>query len=166
MSVSALSADWFYAFRPARLAGVAISVPQTERQVTNRMSIKSAFTTAWKSFKSFVTKADQFLVTAAPKIQSVIVTAEKVAVAAIPALAPEVTIFDTFEEAIMGEITSAFHTGAALTNSTTGETTVTLSAELSAIVKQLADTLAGHPAVVAATATVTAAAAAPVAAVK
>lgn len=114
------------------------------------MKLKAAFTTAWQSFKGFVGKADAWITSNAPKVQSAIVLGEKVAVAVDPALAPVVTIFDTFEEALVAEITSAFHTGAALTNATDGTTVVTLSAELSGIVKHLANTLAGHPAVVAA----------------
>jgi hypothetical protein len=114
------------------------------------MNIKAAFTTAWKSFKGFVVKTDAYLVTNVPKIQSGIAVAEKIVVAVDPALAPVVNAFDGLEEALMGEITAAFHTGAALTNAADGTTAVTLSADLSGIVKHLADTLAGHPAVVAA----------------
>lgn len=114
------------------------------------MKIKAAFTAAWTSFKSFVGRADAYIVANGPKVQAAVVLGGKVAVAVDPMLAPIVTVFDTFEEALVGEISAAFHTGAALTNSTTGETTVTLSAELSGIVKQLANTLAGHPAVIAA----------------
>ena len=114
------------------------------------VNLGKEFTTAWKSFKGFVAKTDVWLGANAPKIQQGVVIAEKVVVAVDPALAPVVTIFDGFEEALAGEVAALFHTGAALTNATTGETTVTLSAELSAIVKHLADTLSGHPAVVAA----------------
>jgi hypothetical protein len=112
------------------------------------MSLGKEFTTSWVSFKKFVAKTDQWLGANLPKVQQGVLIAEKVAVAVDPALAPAVTVFDVFEEALAGEVAAAFHTGSALTNATTGETVVTLSAELSAIVKHLADTLAGHPAVV------------------
>ena len=113
-------------------------------------NLTKAFTTAWQSIKGFVHKTDAYLTANTPKIQQGIVIAEKVAVAVDPALAPVVTIFDTFEEALIGEVTAAFHTGAALTDATTGAATITLSGQLSGIIKHLADTLAGHPAVVAA----------------
>lgn len=115
------------------------------------MSLKSAFTTSWKSFKNFVVKADIFVTANAPKIQAAVKTGEQIAVAVDPALAPIVTIFDSFEEALAGEVFAAVHTGAALVSSTDGATTVTLSAELSGLVKHLADTLSGHPEVVALT---------------
>jgi hypothetical protein len=112
------------------------------------MNLGSAFTKAWQSFKGFIGKTDAFLQKNAPTIQQDVQVASAVASALVPAAAPIITIADTFEEALMGEVTAAFHTGAALTNTSDGTTAVTLSAELSAIVRHLADTLKGHPAVV------------------
>jgi hypothetical protein len=114
------------------------------------MKLGPVFTTAWKSFKGFVLKTDSYLQANEPKIQAGVKVAEKVAVFADPGLTPAVTIFDGLEESAMGEITAAFHTGAALVNATDGTATVTLSAELVGVLRHLANTLAGHPDVVAA----------------
>jgi hypothetical protein len=116
------------------------------------MKIISAFSTAWKSFKGFVTKTDAYLVADAPKIQSAVQVGEKVVDAIDPAAAPLVTVFDSFEEAIVAEITAAFHTGNAVVNATSGAAVVTLSPELTALATNLTNILKGHPAVVAATA--------------
>ena len=112
------------------------------------MNIKTAFSNAWRSFKGFIGKTDAFLVKNGPTIQKDVQIASAVIIAAVPAVAPIVTFADTFEEALMGEITAAFHTGQALTNAD-GTTAVTLTAELSAIIHHLANTLKGHPDVVA-----------------
>lgn len=114
--------------------------------------IGSAFTTAWKSFKHLIAKTDSFLAANGPKIQAGVAEASQIAVALDPALAPIVTVFDGFEEALMGEVTAAVHTGTALTDASTGATTIVLSGELSGIIKQIANTISGHPAVVAAAA--------------
>ena len=114
------------------------------------MNIKSAFTAAWQSFKGFVGRTDAFLVKNAPTIQKDVTIGIGIASAMVPSAAPALAVFGTLEEAIMGEVTAAIHTGNGLVTATDGSTAITLSAELSDILKHLANTLAGHPAVVAA----------------
>lgn len=113
------------------------------------MKLIAAFKTAWQKIKGGLTAAAAFVAKEAPTVQAVVKEGSAIAVAAFPTLALPITAFDSIEESVMAEISAAISTGAALTQSS-GATTVTLSAELSTIIKSLVQTMEGHPAVAAA----------------
>jgi hypothetical protein len=115
--------------------------------------IANAFKTAWQDLKKGLTAADNYLQANAVQIEAEIGTGAKIAENLLPAAKPIITAADTLEEAVMGELVAAVHSGAAVVNATDGTAAVTLSAGLTASLQALKDTLAGHPAVIAATAT-------------
>ena len=116
------------------------------------MSLKTAFTTAWKDFKSTLTRVNTFLIADAPKIQGDIQVGIGVASALDPALAPALTAGDEIEESAIGELLSIFSSGSAVVNATTGAAAVTLSSGLATSLTALVGTLENHPAVIAANA--------------
>ena len=117
--------------------------------------IANAFKTAWQDLKKGLTAADTYLQANATQIQSDVQTGAAIAENLLPVAKPIITAADTMEEAVMGELVSAIHSGAAVVDAKTGAAAVPLSPGLTASLQALAATLAGHPAVVAATATPT-----------
>jgi hypothetical protein len=117
------------------------------------MSIKTAFTTAWKDLKSVLSKADAWLTKEEPAIQKAVTTGSAIIEAAVPASTSIVTSFDNIEESLMGEIAAAVHATSGAANASSAPVAVTFSAEASAAIKSIVATLSTHPAVVAATST-------------
>ena len=128
-----------------------ISSGRKEKNVCSA-KIANAFKTAWQDLKKGLTAADTYLQANAVKIQSDVQTGVAIAENLLPAAKPVLTSADALEEAVMGELVAAVHSGAAVVNATDGTAAVQLSAGLTTALQGLAGTLAGHPAVVAATA--------------
>jgi hypothetical protein len=115
--------------------------------------LANAFKTAWTDLKKGLTAADNYLTNNAAAIESKVATGAAIAENLLPGAKQAITTADTLEEAVMGELVAAVHSGAAVVNSADGTAAVQLSAGLTSSLKALAGTLAGHPAVVAAVTT-------------
>jgi hypothetical protein len=113
------------------------------------INLGKAFTTAWSDLKKVAAKAAAFVAKEAPVAQQVIAIASTTVAALDPALAPEITAFDSIEEALVGEVTAAL--GAVTTAPDPASFfTISLPGTLYPALKAIASTLSGHPAVVAA----------------
>jgi len=115
----------------------------------------TAFTTAWKDIKKVATEAAAFVTSNSATIQKDVAIGSAILTTAVPTLAPAVTVFDSVEEAAMGELCAV---ASDVTNATTLEG---LFGAAWPTIQALVKTLSTHPAVVAAavpTATVPAAA--------
>jgi hypothetical protein len=115
------------------------------------MSLSSAFTAAWLDLKKVATTAAAFVTKQAPVVQKVVGIASTAVEVLDPAATPIVTAFDSIEAALVGEVTAAL--GAITTApDPTSFFTVSLPGTLWPALKQIEQTLIGHPAVVTAVA--------------
>jgi hypothetical protein len=104
----------------------------------------TAFTTAWKDIKKVATEAASFVTSNSATIQKDVAIGSAILTTAVPSLAPAVTVFDSVEEAAMGELCAV---ASDVTNATTLEG---LFGAAWPTIQALVKTLSTHPAVTAA----------------
>jgi hypothetical protein len=112
------------------------------------MSLASAFTTAWKDLKADTIKVASFVINHGTNIQTTITTVAGDVAKVVPSIAPEITVFDTAEEAAMGTLLAV---ASDVKNATTLQG---LFGDAWPAIQALVTQLESHPAVVAAAATV------------
>lgn len=103
-----------------------------------------AFTTAWQALKKVTLEAASFVTKNEVTIQKDVAIASTIAVTVAPVLTPEVTVFDTVEEAAMGELC------AVASDVTNAKTLAGLFGTAWPTIQALVKSLESHPAVVAA----------------
>lgn len=108
------------------------------------------FAVAWQDLKKGATAAQSFITNHGAQIQADVKIGEGVVTTLDPSVTPFVTVFDSIEEALMGEVTAAV-SSVATAPDPAGFFTVSLPATLWPALKGIGTTLSGHPAVVAAT---------------
>jgi hypothetical protein len=110
------------------------------------MKLANAFATAWKDLKAVARKIAAALAKNSAAIQTVVANGSAVAIAIDPAIAPEVTAFDTLEEVIIGKI------AAAATDTANASGLSVLFGEAWPAIQALVKALENHPTVASVTA--------------
>lgn len=113
------------------------------------MNLGTAFTTAWKDLKKVATEAASFVTANAAKINADVAIGSTIVAAVDPAIAPVVTVFDSVEETVMGELV------AIASDVTNAKTLEGLFGSAWPTIESLVKTLSTHPAVVTASAAAT-----------